>query len=132
MRIRNLLALMFILSLVVPFLGLLSGNVLLLRVQIRSIQLLRDGDVPGEDFMFVVTLLGSLHTCMNKKKLIMRHHLGGGEAGSLMSFNKVLKRERKVGKDAKDLWACMDLTRDSLDEVLLGLLMEESGKSYAT
>lgn len=111
---------------------LVGGDQLLLD-RLRSIQLLREGDVPGEDFMFVVTLLGPLHTCMNKKKLIMRHHFGGmDEAGSLMSFNKVLKRDRKIDKEAKDLWACMDLTRDSLDGVLLGLLMEESGKSYAT
>ena len=114
---------------------LVGGDQLLLD-RLRSIQLLREGDVPGEDFMFVVTLLGPLHTCMNKKKLIMRHHLGSGEVGSLMAFNKVLKRDRKIDKEAKDLWAYMDLTRDSLDGVLLGLLMEESaqesGKNYAT
>lgn len=50
-----------------------------------------------------------------------------------MSFNKVLKRDRKIDKETKDLWARMDLTRDSQ---LLGLVVEESaresGKTYPT
>ncbi|KAF8416290.1 hypothetical protein EV426DRAFT_686853 [Tirmania nivea] len=111
---------------------LVGGDQLLLD-RVRSIQLLRDGDVPGEDFQFVFPVLGPLHTLMNKKKLIMRHHHGmASDKGSLTSFNKVLKRDRKIDDQAKDLWACIDLTRDSLDAVLLGLLMEETGKEYLT
>ena len=111
---------------------LIGGDQLLVD-RVRSIQLLRATDVPGEDFRFIVTLLGPFHTLMNKKKLIMRHHLGkANETGSLMSFNRVLKRDRKIDDQAKDLWACMDLTRDSLDSLLLGLLIAETGKEYAT
>lgn len=47
---------------------LVGGDELLLD-RSRSVQLLREGDIPGKDFMFVVTLLGPLHTCMNTKKI---------------------------------------------------------------
>lgn len=104
----------------------LIGGDQLLADRIRSIQKLMEGDVPGEDFSYIVVLLGPLHTLMNIKKLIMRHHLGVAEVpGSLMSFNRILKRDRKIDTHAKDLWACIDLTRDSLDGVLLALAVEE-------
>lgn len=113
----------------------LVGGDQLLADRIRSLQKMMEGDVPGEDFSYVVALLGPLHTLMNVKKLIMRHHIGptdGSVPGSLMSFNKSLKRDRKIDSEAKDLWACMDLTRDSVDGVLLAMVVEEGGKNDKT
>ncbi|RPB23674.1 hypothetical protein L211DRAFT_880930 [Terfezia boudieri ATCC MYA-4762] len=106
----------------------LVGGDQLLADRIRSIQKLMEGDIPGEDFSSVIMLLGPLHTLMNIKKLIMCHHIGamdGSVLGSLMAFNKSLKRDRKIDSEAKDLWACMDLTKDSLDTILLALAVEE-------
>ena len=113
----------------------LLGGDQLLADRIRSIQKLMEGDIPGEDFLSVIVLLGPLHTLMNIKKLIMRHHIGamdGFVLGSLMAFNKNLKRDRKIDSEAKDLWACMDLTKDSLDAVLLALAVEEGGREDKT
>lgn len=109
----------------------LVGGDQLLADRIRSLQRIMDGDIPGEDFSFLIVLLGPLHTLMNVKKLIMRHHLGptdGSVKGSLMSFNKSLKRDRKIDSEAKDLWACMDLTKDAVDAVLLSLCIEKGAK----
>ncbi|RPB21215.1 hypothetical protein L211DRAFT_851587 [Terfezia boudieri ATCC MYA-4762] len=113
---------------------LLGGNQLLAD-RIRSIQKLMEGDIPGEDFSSIIVLLGPLHTLMNIKKLIIRHYIGemdGSVLGSLIAFNKSLKRERKIDSEAKDLWACMDLTKDSLDAVLLALAVEQGGKDNMT
>lgn len=108
-----------------------AGGDQLLADRVRSLQKLMEGDVPGEDFSFVITLLGPLHTLMNEMKLMMRTHVGpadGSLEGSLMSFNKVLKRDRKIDPEAKNLWNCLDLSRDALDAVLLSMMVETSGR----
>ena len=63
------------------------GEDQLLLDHIHSIQLLRDSDILGEDFKFVLPVLGPLYTIMNKKKLIMRHHLSSSiEQGTLIKY----------------------------------------------
>ena len=102
----------------------------LLADRVRFIQKLIEGDDLREDFSFIITLLGPLHTLVNEMKLIMRTHLGpidGSLAGSPMSFNNILKRDRNIDADAKGLWSCMDLSRDALDAILLSMLVERSG-----
>lgn len=107
---------------------LVGGDQLLLD-RVRSIKRVQESDVPGEDFSYVNPLLGPLHTKLNKKRSIMKRHMGpsdGSQLGTLRHFNKVLRRT-KIDESVKDLWACMDLTRDSLDGVLLAMMVEEAG-----
>ena len=78
--------------------------------------------------MYTLPLLGPLHTMMNNEKLIMLHHLGTKDRstlGSLMAFNKKLRRTQKIDDKAKDLWACIDIIRDSLDALLLAMFVHE-------
>lgn len=73
---------------------LVGGDQLLLD-RVRSIQRWRESDVPGEDFSFVLPILGPFHTAMNYQKSIMKYHWGnshGKVPGSLSSFNKILRR----------------------------------------
>ena len=107
---------------------LVRGDQLLLD-RLRSQQHALEGDMPGENLMFVLPLLGPLHTMMNNKKLIMWHHLGakdGSTPGSLMAFNKKLRRTQGIDEQAKDLWTCIDITKDAVDSVLLGMYVREA------
>ncbi|KAF8471076.1 hypothetical protein BDZ91DRAFT_838517 [Kalaharituber pfeilii] len=109
----------------------LVGGDQLLADRVRSIQKARESDVPGEDFSFVVPVLGPLHTCMNYKKMQLKHHLGeksGSRLGSLSYFNRKLRRnyvDEKVG----NFWACMDFTRDSLDGAAMALMVAEGAEN---
>lgn len=80
----------------------LAGGDTMLVSRVRSIQMLREADVPGEDFKFVLPGLGPLHALMNYIKMLLKSHLGGvdgSEKGSLYWMNKRLRRQ-EVNKDA--------------------------------
>ncbi|KAF8457345.1 hypothetical protein BDZ91DRAFT_800597 [Kalaharituber pfeilii] len=106
----------------------LVGGDHLLVSRVKSIQRLRESDVPGEDFKFVLPLLGPLHTAMNFMKMIMKKHLGprdGSVPGSLQYMNKKLRRQY-IDEDATNLWACMDICKDALDGCLIALMVRAS------
>lgn len=109
----------------------LVGGDLLLVMRVRHIQMLREFDVAGEDFKYVVPTLGPLHTIMNYLKMIMRDHLGpkdGSRKGSLSHMNKRLRRDH-IDEDVKNMWACMGVCNDVVDAALCALMVQVSGCS---
>ena len=113
--------------------NLVCGDSLLVS-RVRSIQLLRECDVPGEDFKFILPGLGPLHTLMNMMKLFLKLHLGprdGLVLGSGFHMNKKLCRQG-IDEDGTNLWACLDFVKDATEACILALQVEESGcESFA-
>lgn len=113
--------------------NLVCGDSLLVS-RVRSIQLLRECDVPGEDFKFILPGLGPLHTLMNVTKLFLKLHLGprdGSLLGSGFYMNKKLRRQG-VDEECTNLWACLDFVKDATEACLLALQVVEGGcESFA-
>lgn len=108
--------------------NLVCGDSLLVS-RVRSIQLLRECDVPGEDFKFILPGLGPLHTLMNMVKLFLKLHLGprdGSILGSGFYMNKKLRRQG-IDEDGTNLWVCLDFVKDATEACILALQVEESG-----
>lgn len=109
---------------------LIGGDQMLVG-QVRSIQMLRDSDVPGEDFRFVLPGLGPLHTLMNFVKMSLRLFLpaGGSDGsipGSLYQMNKKLRRQN-VDEECSNLWACLNFVKDATEACVLELMIKVSG-----
>ena len=106
--------------------NLVCGDSMLVS-RVRSVQLLREYDVPGEDFKYILPGLGPLHTLMNMMKLFMKLHLGprdGSTIGSGYHMNKKLRRQG-VDEEATNLWACLDFVKDATEACVLALQVEE-------
>lgn len=96
--------------------------------RVRMIQMLRECDVPGEDFRFILPGLGPLHTLMNFLKMTFKTFLGlkdGSEVGSLYAMNKKLRRQN-IDEECTNLWACMDFVKDAGEACTLALLARVS------
>ena len=105
------------------------GRDQLLEDRVRTIQKLKEYDVPGENYQGVQASLGPLHTGMNFKKLMMRRLLGprdGSRKGSLYYFNRKLKRQY-IDEKLTNYWNLMDFTKDALEAVLRGLMVKAGG-----
>ena len=105
------------------------GGDSMLVSRIRSIQLLREADVPGEDFKFVLPGLGPLHTLMNFMKMLLKQHLGDNEGtrvGSLYWMNRKLRRG-EIDPEAKNLWVCLDLVKDADEACELAFMVVNEG-----
>lgn len=71
----------------------LCGGDQLFVERMRQIQRMRESDVAGENYQYIVTLLGTLHLMMNLGKLIMKQHYGGldsNDPSRLRFFNTLL------------------------------------------
>lgn len=106
---------------------IVSGDQMLVG-RVRMIQMLRECDVPGEDFRFILPGLGPLHTLMNFLKMTLKTFLGpkdGSEIGSLYAMNKKLRRQN-IDEECTNLWACMDFVKDAGEACTLALLARVS------
>lgn len=107
----------------------LAGGDTMLVSRVRSIRMLRETHVPGEDFKFMLPGLGPLPTVMNYMKMFLKMHLGpsdGSQVGSLMDMNKKLRRQN-IDEDATNLVACPDLVKDVCEAWILELLVTNEG-----
>ncbi|KAI5781420.1 hypothetical protein EDC01DRAFT_632698 [Geopyxis carbonaria] len=105
---------------------LVSGDQLTMD-RYRSLRALHDTDVLGEQFNWVLPIMGLFHLTMNYLKMFLKNHLGNvSDPSSLRACNVILGRPR-INDKLADFWSVMDLTNDCLDAFVLSLMLVETG-----
>ncbi|RPB18406.1 hypothetical protein L211DRAFT_854149 [Terfezia boudieri ATCC MYA-4762] len=97
--------------------------------RIRTVQMLKEGDIPCENFSFIVPLLGMLYCLMCQTRVILEEHLEESDSmdpSTLRWMNGTLSIE-DVDVKATKLWAALELIRRGYKVATTVLMLGESG-----
>ncbi|KAI5780464.1 hypothetical protein EDC01DRAFT_633336 [Geopyxis carbonaria] len=104
---------------------LVSGDQLTMD-RYRSLRALHETDLLGEQFNWIIPIMGLFHLSMNYLKMLLKNHMGkASDPSSLACCNAILQRPR-INDKVADFWAVMDLVNDCLDAYILAMLITET------